>query len=330
MHSAPSAKSVVILSLFVFLMIEGCVTKGRYQAQLSESQTLADRLQKEQNKGAELEKNIADLKKRVETLEGELAEAKETAAIKEKGLSDRVAVLEQQLALAKDMGSKNEMELKSELVRMKGEFEEANRSQQSALANLQEELEKKNRELSELQVALKATEEEAARKARELQESTKAHKDLIGKLEKEINEGSVKISQLKDRLSVEIVDKILFASGSDQITGGGKEVLKKVSDILKGVKENTIRIEGHTDNVPIGAKLKDLFASNWELSTSRATQVVRFLVESGVEPENLLAVGGSAYHPVASNDTPEGRQRNRRIEIVLFPKDIQKIVETVK
>ncbi|MDC4226214.1 MAG: OmpA family protein [Candidatus Manganitrophus sp.] len=102
-----------------------------------------------------------------------------------------------------------------------------------------------------------------------------------------------------------------------------------MSDILKNVKENSIRIEGHTDNVPIGSKLAGKFPSNWELSASRATQVVRYLSELGVSPENLSAVGLAEYQPVAPNDTPEGKQRNRRIEIVLYPKDIQEIVSSV-
>jgi chemotaxis protein MotB len=169
------------------------------------------------------------------------------------------------------------------------------------------------------------TQEESAQRERELQESSKARRNLVDRLQKEISEGSIKISQIKNKLTVQIVDKILFSSGSSDVTNKGKTVLAKVSAVLKSVKENDIRIEGHTDNVPIGPRIKKKFPTNWELSTSRATHVVRFLTEQGVDPNNLIAIGLSQYRPVASNDTDEGKQRNRRIEIVLFPKDIQKI-----
>ncbi len=185
-------------------------------------------------------------------------------------------------------------------------------------------------ESANLRDTLQVTEADLAKMKRELEESSKAHKDLVDGLKKEIDDGSIKITRLKNRLSVEIVDKILFASGSAKITPEGEGVLKKVSSVLKDVKENDIRIEGHTDNVPIGPRLMEKFPSNWELSTARATQVVRFLSHQEVPPENMLAAGFSKYRPVAGNDDPEGRQRNRRIEIVLFPRDIVGIVEEIK
>lgn len=324
------ATGSAIFSLLILLLLQGCVTQGKYQAQVAESQSLSERLKGEQEKRAALEAALAD--------------AKAAAARKEKELNDRAAVLEQQLSVAKESKNKTEEQLKDEMIRMKGAAEEADQMQQTLINKLKDDLEKRNlavaalqeriagqnQEIGQLKDALQLTEEEAAKRERELREANQAREDLIGKLEKEINEGSIKISQLKDRLSVQIVDKILFPSGSDQITGEGKEVLKKVGDILKGVKENNIRIEGHTDNVPIGAKLKDKFPSNWELSTSRATQVVRYLSDQGIDPEKLQAVGMSQYSPVAPNDTPEGKQRNRRIEIILFPKDIQGIATSVE
>ncbi|HHW18203.1 MAG TPA: OmpA family protein, partial [Firmicutes bacterium] len=80
--------------------------------------------------------------------------------------------------------------------------------------------------------------------------------------------------------------------------------------------DNPIRVEGHTDNWPIST---DKFPSNWELSTARATNVVRFLIEeAGIQPERLQAAGYGEYHPIDSNDTPEGRQRNRRVDVILM------------
>jgi chemotaxis protein MotB len=123
-----------------------------------------------------------------------------------------------------------------------------------------------------------------------------------------------------------MIDRVLFDSGRADIKPAGLKVLKQVSDVLNKITDKQIRIEGHTDNVPISAKLQDKFKTNWELSTGRATTVVRFLIErGGVQPQALSAVGYADTHPIASNDSEEGRSSNRRIEIVLYPKDLSQI-----
>jgi chemotaxis protein MotB len=104
------------------------------------------------------------------------------------------------------------------------------------------------------------------------------------------------------------------------LKAGGKDVLKKVGDALKGYENKIIRVVGHTDNVPVAKSLQATFPSNWELSVARATNVVRYLQEVGVPPERMVPSGRGEYDPVAPNDTPEGRQKNRRIEIMLIDK----------
>lgn len=331
-----SRRGLIFLLPF-FLLFTGCVTKGRYNTQVAQSELLSNRLQEAQEKNSALESEIENLKKNLEAMRSEHEAADRAAAQMEKEMRSRAADLEEQLSLSKESENKTEQELREQMARMQRTFQEDRQARQSTLEQMREELAAaqnllagQTQEIDQLRSALRLTEEEASKKERELREATRAKEDLIGKLEKEIKDGSIKISQLKDRLSVEIVDKIIFPSGSDRISPQGKEVLKKVSEILKDVKENSIRIEGHTDNVPIGSKIKEKFPSNWELSTSRATQVVRYLVDQGIAPEMLSAVGMSEYRPVASNDSPEGRERNRRIEIVLFPKDLHEIAATVQ
>ena len=168
-------------------------------------------------------------------------------------------------------------------------------------------------------------EEEVAKVSREKEEEMArvraTHDEMLKAMQKEVEQGQVKITQLADRLSLNIVDKILFPSGEDHISEQGKEVLKRVGAVLKQARDKTIRIEGHTDNVPIAKPLKARFPSNWELSTARATNVVRFLQdEAGIDANSLEAVGMGEYHPLASNKTPAGRSQNRRIEIILFPR----------
>jgi chemotaxis protein MotB len=159
-----------------------------------------------------------------------------------------------------------------------------------------------------------------AEKAEKLEKATQTYQDLQKKLEKEIQEGQVQIAEMKDRLTVTMVDQILFPSGSAEVGSKGKAVLDKVVDILKDVKDKRIEIDGHTDNVPIVSSLKKRFPTNWELSTARATEVVRYLQETGgIDPRLLSAAGFAEYQPVESNKTEAGRHKNRRIEIVLLP-----------
>src|SRR5205823_4258706 len=135
-------------------------------------------------------------------------------------------------------------------------------------------------------------EEERAAKEAEIQRLTQTHADLTKSLEAEIAKGDIRIKQVRDRLTINMVDRVLFDSGQGQVKPAGLRVLKQVRDILKNVTDKQIRIEGHTDNVPIGGKLKTRFPSNWELSTARATSVVRYLIEEGgVNRANLSAVG---------------------------------------
>lgn len=143
---------------------------------------------------------------------------------------------------------------------------------------------------------------------------------LVNAMKAEIAQGQVQITRLADRLSVSMVDKILFPSGEAGITLPGLRVLRRVGNVLKTTQGKIIRVEGHTDNVVISSRLQGTFPTNWELSTARASNVVRFLQDSvGIDPERLQAVGLSQYHPVASNNTVRGRSQNRRIEIALLP-----------
>ncbi len=171
--------------------------------------------------------------------------------------------------------------------------------------------------------ALKAKVDELTAEAERvaaLEKATATYEELQKKLEKEIQEGKIQITEMKNRLTMTMVDKILFPSGSADVSREGKLVLDKVISILKDITDKRIQVEGHTDNVRIYSAIKTKYPTNWELSTGRATQVVRYLQETGgIDPQRLSATGYAEYQPVASNDTDEGKAKNRRIEIVLLP-----------
>lgn len=195
---------------------------------------------------------------------------------------------------------------------------------QGALRQQADENEKKAQAMEQQLAKAKGEVDKLAKeKEAELARLKQAQNDMLQSLKKEVEAGEVMVNQLADRLSVKILDKILFASGDASVSGKGQDVLKRVGKVLASArdKDKIIRIEGHTDNVPISAKLKEKFATNWELSTARATTVVRFLTESSrIPPDAFEAAGLGEYHPVAKNDTPQSRQQNRRIEIILYPR----------
>ncbi len=172
--------------------------------------------------------------------------------------------------------------------------------------------------------------QERAAKEAEVQRLTHMHAALAKSLEAEMAKGDILIKQVRDKLTITLVDRVLFDSGRAQVKPDGLRVLTQVSDVLKHVTDKQIQIEGHTDNVPIGPKLIDRFRTNWELSTARATSVVRYLIDrGGVDSARLSAVGYADNRPVSSNDTEEGQARNRRIEIVLYPKDLTQIASKI-
>jgi chemotaxis protein MotB len=157
-------------------------------------------------------------------------------------------------------------------------------------------------------------------KETELNQLRSTYDQLVNDMQAEIAQGQIQITRLADRLSVTMVDRILFPSGEADITPAGLRILQRVGNVLKTTEGKVIRVEGHTDNVGISERLQGTFPTNWELSTTRASNVVRFLQDSvGIDPTRLQAVGLSEYHPVASNTTVKGRSQNRRIEIALLP-----------
>lgn len=286
-------------------------------AALTEARTqtrdLGTKLAAEQTKVATLEEDKQRLLSGTTTAQEEIAR-----------LQKRAGELETQTARVKDLEKQlSEREQEAGTLRQAA----ADRDALSAkLAALTSELASLKEDAARAMAEKARLEQERAAKEAEIQRLTKTHEDLTRSLQAEIAKGDIKVKQVADRLTINLVERVLFDSGQAQVKTGGLKVLKQVGDILKGITDKQIRIEGHTDNVPIGVKLRDRFPTNWELSTARATSVVRYLVEQGeLDPANLTAVGYADTRSVAGNDTEEGRMANRRIEIVLYPKDLSEI-----
>ncbi len=248
-----------------------------------------------------------------------------------KAALDKAAKANEKLSSESNALSKELDAVNNDKVNLIIERKDSERTLAALKASLEErenETDYLNREVERL--SIKAGELSKA-KEMEVSKLKGIYDDLVKELNEEIEQGDVRITQAIDRLSLKFVEKILFASGKAEIKPEGLKVLKRMGDILKEVAEKQIRVEGHTDNVPIGEKLRKTYPTNWELSTARSTKVVRYLQDNvGIDP-GLLSVGGySKYRPEASNETEEGRMMNRRIEIVLLPQNIDRVLKELK
>ena len=152
-----------------------------------------------------------------------------------------------------------------------------------------------------------------------------AHAALEKSLSKEISAQKVSLGIEEKGLVITFVDSVLFDSGKVKLRSAASRILDKVVKVCRRqVADREIGIEGHTDNQPI--KYSG-WKSNWELSTARATSVLHYLVKKGISPERLSATGFGEFRPVTTNKTAQGRQKNRRVEIVILPEKISRVKE---
>jgi chemotaxis protein MotB len=276
-----SVAALTVVALVPFAFV-GCVSKSEYMKTVDAANAL-------EVDNARLKNELADAGRRNEQLTADRAELERLLAARSGELGKSIAELRQRV-----------QGLESDKARLEGDT-----------ARLEGE---KMRLAQELADAQKAREE----KVREL---SSTYDRLVEQMKGEIAKGEVTISELKGKLTVNMVDAILFDSGKAEIKPEGLVVLGKVIEILKSVDDKAIRIEGHTDAVPISGTLAQRYPTNWELSAARAINVARYLQKQAIDPTLLSAAGFGEFKPVAENDTVEGRAKNRRIEIVLVPKD---------
>jgi chemotaxis protein MotB len=182
---------------------------------------------------------------------------------------------------------------------------------------------KSEAEVADLKDKLAQSQAQIEQLQQEKDTALQTRKSLEDEMRSALESKDVTISKLQGKLTVNILDRIMFDSGEAELKPDGATVLRKVASILKEHPELKIHVIGHTDNVPIRASARHRFPSNWELSTARATAAVRFLTESaGVDPRRLGAVGYGEFRPIADNATADGRARNRRIAITILSDEL--------
>ncbi len=272
------------------LLLNGClVAESRFLKKVGE----AEQLTRERD---DVQQKLAALQKEQEALKGEYAALQKNAA-----------------GLTKD---------KETLTREKDDLEQVLKAKSDTLSKSNSELRQKVTE-AEIENAKLKNDIAALQKQKEIkvQEVSGTYEQLLQNMKSEIAQGQVTISELKGKLTVNMEAAILFDSGKADVKPDGLVVLMKMMDTLKKVTDKAIRIEGHTDDVPISGALTRQFPTNWELSAARAINVTKYLQQQGIDPMILSAAAFGEYKPVADNGTKEGRAKNRRIELTLVAKE---------
>jgi chemotaxis protein MotB len=289
----------------------------RVKELLSEVEDLKRENEVINTEAAELRAQVEQLKEIVSSKEVELKELSESYSGRQESLIREKEALEDRLSSISQERDTLDEENKALIDEIRGlreennELERENQGLKDRVSSLQGDLE-----------LLKVEKEKALKRLKaENAEIKKALEEYIKRREVEVQEEG-------RGLVVTFINKVLFDTGQSIIKDAAIPTLDKVAEVIKRHKGRSILIEGHTDNVPIHT---ELFPSNWELSVRRATTVLKYLqFRHGISAKRLSAVGYGPYRPVAPNDTPEGRARNRRVEIIFLPEGFEREVQVLE
>jgi chemotaxis protein MotB len=298
---------ITIALVISVLMFSGCVSQKQFDELLAEKVKLeADYADLESKLGA-AETKITRLEEQVEELETETSEKGESIN-----------------KLENDLGSLQEehdqlQTYYNNLLSNSGKLNRDLAEQQERLLEIQESLKLKKAENEALATNLEEREKKVQDLERILAEKEKAVNELLSSVKQALlnfsgNELTVEVKNGK--VYVSLAEKLLFQSGSIKVDPKGQMALTQLAEALKTSPDINILVEGHTDDVPISTKaIKD----NWDLSVLRATSIVRILTSAGVKTEQITAAGKGEFSPVTTNSTTDGRQKNRRTDIILSP-----------
>lgn len=301
-HKIPEL--AVVAAAFLVFSLGGCVAQSDYLRKQAEADVLARDLATQTAQSADFK---AQIEKLTAATEGLLADKDRL----EKERTDRDARLKK---ITEDTDRTIE-EMRNRNIELGGDKQMLAESISLLKKVKESEVRAVSKTYEDLIAEMKKTKEV------EVVKVSKTYEDLLSEMKSEIAQGQIAITELKGKLTMDVVDKILFDSGQTEIRPAGLGVLKRVVEILMTVTDKVIRVEGHTDSVPIGGALAKKYPTNWELSAARALNVTRFLEKEGIDPALLSAVAFGEHQPIAENETPEGRARNRRIAIILLPRE---------
>lgn len=306
-------KKCSLLIAFLFLL-NSCVSskvykelESDYQQAVQKNNSLEDQLRKLETNYSEAQTKLADLTEELDSLKSQhqiLSDKYAETAASYEELKASYDALEANSSSALAENSRRNRELLAQLE----EKERTLAAEQERLEALEEDLAARSKRVDELEAVI------AAKDAK-----MNALKNAISKALVNFEGKGLTVEQRDGKVYVSMENKLLFESGSWAVGSEGRKAVQQLATVLAENPDIAVLIEGHTDNVPYNGSgpLKD----NWDLSTKRATSIVQLLLEnSAIDPENLTAAGRGEFAPVATNETAEGRARNRRIEVILTPK----------
>ncbi|MBZ9631119.1 OmpA family protein [Salegentibacter sp. LM13S] len=303
-------KKLLVLAFSAVFMLTSCVSskkygelEGRHADLKRENRNTQSELEKYQNLDEEfsaLKKDYAEATAERDRLRDELESSRKNYAT----LKNSYDALEENSSAAISENSRQNRQLLAELE----EKEQALVEEQSRLNKLQRDLDARSRRVNELEELI------AAKDAK-----MNALKDAISKALTNFEGKGLTVEQRNGKVYVSMENKLLFSSGSWAVNNEGRQAVQQLGQVLAENPDIAVLIEGHTDNVPYGGS--GALNDNWDLSTKRATSIVQILRENNnIDPQNLTAAGRGEYAPIATNETAEGKAKNRRIEVILTPK----------
>lgn len=330
------ASAAIIFALCGTLRADVFYTAKEYKTVYNEKVALEIELktlsQQYQNEKANFNRRVKDLEIEVETLKKEIESLKSKNASERESCASRIEELQKMIELLKSKGSETEQSLieanrllqkrcDEEVEKLKADFDgersrllseisSLKKGYEEKINGLKSQIESLNSEIADLK---KLNEKQRAELARMESQANELEKQL----EEEIKKGDIRLKKSRNRLIINIDDRISFDSGKAELKKEVRPSLKKIREILAQYPEYNIIIEGHTDDVPIKTKQ---FRDNWQLSTERALAVLDYILEdSALKPERFSATGCGKYRPVVPNDSKENRALNRRVDIIVVP-----------
>lgn len=319
-------KKITLFTILSSLVLSSCVSskvykdlEGRHSQLQQENAELSENFKDLQAKNTQNETDLAALKVQYETLLTEKEKLEQEYANTSKSLrklQESYDALEANSSSALAENSRRNRELLSEL----DDKEKALEAEKARLEKLEKDLAARSKRVDELEGVI------AAKDAK-----MNALKNSLSRALTNFEGKGLTVEQRDGKVYVSMENKLLFSSGSWSVGTEGKRAVEQLASVLADNPDIAVLIEGHTDNVPYNGSGQ--LTDNWDLSTKRATAIVQLLRQNAdIDPQNLTAAGRGEYAPIASNETAEGKAKNRRIEVILTPKldEINKLLEEIE
>lgn len=322
-------KKVIFLLFVLSLTGSSCVTLSKFKKLETEKETVESQLKKLESANlalevdkTELSSRIAVLQKQIDRLEKALLEAQRTVNRTEEKYRKTDELYQNLLKAQSELAEGTDREA-ARILRELQELQQSLMEKEDRLTRLEASLDQKKQNLEQLEAEFAEQNKRLVELERVLFQKDSIMNGLRAKVADALyafNSDELTVEMRNGKVYVSLEEKLLFSSGSYRVGAKGVDALKKLATVLEQNPDIQILIEGHTDNVPINST-SDLMIDNWDLSVKRATSIVRILLDnSNIDPRRLTSAGRGEFLPVADNSTTEGKQKNRRTEIILTPR----------